>query len=118
MKNQYYYVFVFGCTDPEMSEAFDTPEERDEAARCDWKEHNNEEHAIFRLMIDENGLPSIGSFVSDELTSVFRNYYKCSKCGHEWDDCWEHTCSMDCPKCHIEIEPYKSEDISEEVPNG
>lgn len=41
----------------------------------------------------------------------FRNYYKCSECGAEWQDEWDCTCNDRCPKCDAEIEPYKSDDL-------
>ena len=44
---------------------------------------------------------------------LFRNFYKCSECGTEWQDEWDCTCNDRCPKCNAEIEPFKSEDIHE-----
>lgn len=42
----------------------------------------------------------------------YRNYYKCSECGKEWQDEWSCTCNDRCPECDTEIEPCKSEDIA------
>jgi len=41
----------------------------------------------------------------------YRNHYKCSECGTEWEDEWSCTCNDRCPECDAEIEPYKSEDL-------
>jgi len=41
----------------------------------------------------------------------FRNFYKCSKCGHEWSMEWHATCDDRCPKCNTSISPTRSEDI-------
>lgn len=42
------------------------------------------------------------------------NYYKCP-CGEEWQDHWDCACNDKCPKCNKEIEPYESEEESEEL---
>ena len=43
--------------------------------------------------------------------ALFRNFYRCDKCGHEWTDTWSATCDDDCPKCgDRHMSPYKSED--------
>jgi rubrerythrin len=42
---------------------------------------------------------------------LYRNLYRCSECGTEWEDEWNSTCNDRCPTCDTEIEPYKSEDI-------
>ena len=49
--------------------------------------------------------------ISKEVQMKYKNYYRCSECGTEWEDCWECTCNDRCPDCNAEIEPYKSEDI-------
>jgi hypothetical protein len=45
------------------------------------------------------------------------NYYRCSEDGTEWQDEWDCTCNDRCPTCNAETEPYKSEDIPDEVHN-
>jgi predicted nucleic acid-binding Zn-ribbon protein len=43
--------------------------------------------------------------------ALFRNFYRCDKCGHEWTDVWSATCDDDCPHCGARhMSPYKSED--------
>ena len=42
----------------------------------------------------------------------WRNFYRCPRCGHEWEDCWDCQCDDDCPNCGCRhISPYESEDI-------
>jgi predicted nucleic acid-binding Zn-ribbon protein len=42
----------------------------------------------------------------------FKNFYRCPKCGKEWEDEWDSTCNDECMSCGTsDIEPYKSEDI-------
>ena len=31
--------------------------------------------------------------------ALFRNFYRCARCGHEWTDEWSATCDDDCPHC-------------------
>jgi hypothetical protein len=58
-------------------------------------------------------------WVSDEAAGVtseepqFRNHYR--HCGQEWNDVWSCTCNDKCPVCGAEIEPYESEDLTEEA---
>jgi rubrerythrin len=45
---------------------------------------------------------------------LFRNFYKCPKCGYEWSDTWDSKCNDFCPACQErDITPYQSDDISE-----
>ena len=30
---------------------------------------------------------------------LFRNFYRCANCGHEWEDVWSAMCDDDCPHC-------------------
>ena len=42
----------------------------------------------------------------------WRNFYRCPRCGHEWEDCWDCQCDDDCPECGCRhISPSESEDI-------
>jgi rubrerythrin len=53
----------------------------------------------------EVGLGAGGSYL------MFRNFYWCEKCGHEWNDLWECKVDDDCPVCGARhMSPYKSED--------
>lgn len=49
--------------------------------------------------------------------SWYRNHYRCV-CSHEWEDEWSCMCNDKCPICNTEIEPYKSEFISDERKAG
>lgn len=51
----------------------------------------------------------------EEEPIKYRNFYKCSECGHEWEDEWSCMCNDRCPDCDAEIEPYKSEEIEDEA---
>ena len=42
---------------------------------------------------------------------LFRNFYRCASCGHQWTDVWSATCDDDCPHCGARhMSPYKSDD--------
>jgi predicted nucleic acid-binding Zn-ribbon protein len=44
----------------------------------------------------------------------WRNFYRCPRCGHEWDDCWDSQCDDDCLKCGCRhISPYESEETDQ-----
>jgi len=43
----------------------------------------------------------------------FINYY-CCPCGERWVDSWSCTCNDRCPACNKEIEPYHSDDFSQD----
>lgn len=43
---------------------------------------------------------------------LFRNFYRCAKCGHHWSEIWSAQCDDDCPHCGARhMSPYASEDI-------
>jgi DNA-directed RNA polymerase subunit RPC12/RpoP len=43
---------------------------------------------------------------------LFRNYYTCVRCGHEWSDVWSAQCDDDCPGCGARhMSPSHSEDV-------
>jgi hypothetical protein len=47
--------------------------------------------------------------------SMFRNFYHCPRCGHDWTDEWPAQCDDDCPACGCRhISPHKSEDVEDE----
>lgn len=62
---KYWFLFVYGCVEPELYGPFDTPEERDAQAKEHWAENGGGEHACFRL--ETEGEAEVGSFVSGEL---------------------------------------------------
>jgi DNA-directed RNA polymerase subunit RPC12/RpoP len=44
--------------------------------------------------------------------ALFRNFYRCAVCGHEWADEWPATCEDDCPRCGARhMSPHKSEEV-------
>jgi DNA-directed RNA polymerase subunit RPC12/RpoP len=48
--------------------------------------------------------------------ALFRNFYRCDRCGHEWTDDWSATCDDDCPQCGARhMSPFKSEATEAEV---
>jgi len=46
---------------------------------------------------------------------LYRKSYKCSECGHEWEDEWDCLCNDRCPICSAEIEPQDWEEVEEEA---
>jgi predicted nucleic acid-binding Zn-ribbon protein len=45
---------------------------------------------------------------------LFRNFYRCARCGHMWTDVWSATCDDDCPHCGARhMSPYESEDVED-----
>ena len=49
--------------------------------------------------------------IIDSEEHLFLNFYRCPEDGTHWADTWSATCNDRCPKCGLEIEPYKSEDM-------
>ena len=42
----------------------------------------------------------------------FCNFYRCERCGNEWEDVWSATCDNDCRACGARhMSPYRSEDL-------
>lgn len=53
---------------------------------------------------------------TSEAIVIFRNHYKCYRCGHEWTDEYDAQPDDDCPECGARhVSPYKSEELSREV---
>lgn len=47
-----------------------------------------------------------------EPEKTLRNFYRCPRCGYEWEDEWDCACDDDCHSCGMRhISPYESEDI-------
>ena len=42
---------------------------------------------------------------------LYRKFYRCSECGHEWEDTWDCLCNDRCPACNAETEPYEYEEV-------
>jgi hypothetical protein len=49
------------------------------------------------------------TIVEEEPEGRWRNHYM--HCLQKWEDDWNCQCNDECPVCHAEIEPYKSEDL-------
>jgi DNA-directed RNA polymerase subunit RPC12/RpoP len=50
-----------------------------------------------------------------EAAVMFRNHYRCYRCGHEWTDEYDAQPDDDCPKCGARhVSPYKSEELNRE----
>lgn len=46
---------------------------------------------------------------------MFRNFYRCAHCRHEWADVWECQVDDDCPRCGARhMAPIRSEDVDRE----
>jgi len=45
---------------------------------------------------------------------LYRKFYRCSECSHEWEDTWDCLCNDRCPECNTEIEPFDWEEVEEE----
>jgi hypothetical protein len=44
--------------------------------------------------------------------ALFRNFYRCGACGHEWTDKWPATCEGDGPRRGARhMSPHKSEEV-------
>ncbi len=58
---------------------------------------------------DETGRSTVYDTVPEE--HEFINYYRCPKCGEEWNETWTATCDSECPTCDTRnISPYLSDD--------
>ena len=52
--------------------------------------------------------------LDDKVQMRWRNLYRCPRCKHEWDDCWDCQCDDDCPECGCRhVSPYESEEIEQ-----
>jgi len=54
----------------------------------------------------------------EKVVPLYRNYYKCSECGHEWHSDWNCVCNDRCHKCNTEIKPTRSEDLNADLHEG
>lgn len=46
----------------------------------------------------------------------WRNFYRCPRCGHDWQDSWDSQCDDDCPECGCRhVSPYESEEVDQVV---
>jgi hypothetical protein len=41
---------------------------------------------------------------------MYRKFYKCGRCGYEWEDTWSCLCNDRCPECNTETEPHSHEE--------
>ena len=73
--------------------------------------------ATFRIEVRPQAVPGNPNgptpVHSDEVELKWHNFYKCPRCGHEWEDDWDCQCDDDCGECgNRHISPYKSEEIT------
>jgi predicted nucleic acid-binding Zn-ribbon protein len=46
----------------------------------------------------------------------FCNYYKCGRCGDEWEDHWSSKVDKDCPYCgYRHVQPFSADDVTFEI---
>jgi hypothetical protein len=69
-----------------------------------------------KLKLEMALLGNDGTFFEPESDARFLNHYRCSECGHEWEDEWSCACNDRCVECDAEIEPYQSKDLTVERP--
>lgn len=119
-----YLQIVVGDVEPELRGPFSTEDERDAAARA-HKDLDGDEDGIFWMDVTTDYTWVEGTIEPTPDISVqvevgaysngffeehrFRNFYR--HCGKTWDDTWSCKCNDECPVCHKEITPYKSEDL-------
>ena len=70
--------------------------------------HDNEVRDIIVGYLPEHEHDKFNS--DNDETLLFRNQYAC-KCGHEWEDEYEHSCDDRCPNCRTSVSPYWSEEL-------
>ena len=64
---KYYVLGIWEDVDPFLSEPFDTPEDRDKHAVEMVNTNATEDGGIFKLDIDDHGIPSVYSYTGFEL---------------------------------------------------
>lgn len=47
------------------------------------------------------------------MAKSYRNFYRCTDCGEQWDDEWDSMCDDECPSCQRAFTPYRSEGLGE-----
>jgi DNA-directed RNA polymerase subunit RPC12/RpoP len=61
---------------------------------------------------DEGGTHARRHYLRRCRMALFRNFYRCAACGHEWTDEWSATHDDDCPHCGARhMSPCKSEEM-------
>ena len=45
-----------------------------------------------------------------ESRNWFTNYYRCERCGEQWEDEWDCMCDDECPACSLDMTPFASDD--------
>ena len=64
MEPKLYTLQMWGCVEPNLFGPFPTEEERVAATKA---MNDSAEHSYCRIDIDENGIPTVSSFVSGEI---------------------------------------------------
>ncbi len=66
MNAQHYNLLIVGGTEAVLLGPFDTPEERVEGARRTWHEEARPGYdSLFKLDVDENGVPTVHEYVTE-----------------------------------------------------
>lgn len=50
--------------------------------------------------------------MTDDDGKQFRNFYRCTRCGNEWEMTWGGTIDEDCPKCGETMTPLRPEEVA------
>lgn len=64
--SKYYFLFIRGGTEPELSMPFESQELRDDAAKKLWEKEGHYDNNIFGISLVEDGKLSVCSFDLDE----------------------------------------------------
>lgn len=86
----------------------------------DGEEHDtsellpNDEKDDDALLEEQIENPAHDGYVPEGASeTAYENHYM--HCGVKWSSAWSCMCNDECPKCHGEIEPYKSEETNGET---
>ena len=72
---KYYVLGIYGDVEPMVSEQFDNKEDRDKEA-LQWKRDNTtDDGGIYRLDVDDNGIPNVESYGYLELNPEENIHY-------------------------------------------
>ena len=51
----------------------------------------------------------------NDIKLLYRNYYRCPRCGYEWEDEWDCMVDDECGECETKnISPFESHAINED----
>lgn len=64
-KMDYYFVFVWGCVEPELIGPFSSFDEMKAAAAREYRKSGSDENAYFHLSVPQGAKAEIGSFIEE-----------------------------------------------------